>query len=186
MITSLSRVRPVICDTQRKTEHARVVTCRVLASRGCSCISPVPLFPAEIRDYSKCTVAEQFVAQSSCRWFDFSFALLWNSLVRSPLNCDDFSPRQTVATSSMPNIVVTSTERLLEDHESVVDVVSSWPWDSENKLVLNNRREKYALFRNPQVNRSVIIYIVPGACFSKVPRTFRARKTSSQTAIHFF
>lgn len=41
-------------------------------------------------------------------------------------------------------------ERLLEDHESVVDVVSSWPWDSENKLVLNNRREKYALFRNPQ------------------------------------
>lgn len=43
-----------------------------------------------------------------------------------------------------------SVERLLEDHESVVDVVSSWPWDSENKLVLNNRREKYALFRNPQ------------------------------------
>ncbi|XP_068716429.1 amyloid beta A4 precursor protein-binding family B member 1-interacting protein-like isoform X2 [Montipora foliosa] len=43
-----------------------------------------------------------------------------------------------------------SLERLLEDHESVVDVVSSWPWDSENKLVLNNRREKYALFRNPQ------------------------------------
>lgn len=41
-------------------------------------------------------------------------------------------------------------ERLLEDHESVVDVVSSWPWDSENKLVINNRREKYALFRNPQ------------------------------------
>lgn len=41
-------------------------------------------------------------------------------------------------------------ERLLEDHESVVDVVSTWPWDSENKLVINNRREKYALFRNPQ------------------------------------
>ena len=44
-----------------------------------------------------------------------------------------------------------SSERLLEDHESVVDVVSTWPWDSENKLVINNRREKYALFRNPQV-----------------------------------
>lgn len=43
-----------------------------------------------------------------------------------------------------------SIERLVEDHESVVDVVSTWPWDSENKLVLNNRREKYALFRNPQ------------------------------------
>ncbi|KAJ7386686.1 Ras-associated and pleckstrin y domains-containing protein 1 [Desmophyllum pertusum] len=38
----------------------------------------------------------------------------------------------------------------MEDHESVVDVVSSWPWDSENKLVINNRREKYSLFRNPQ------------------------------------
>ena len=32
-----------------------------------------------------------------------------------------------------------------------MDVVSSWPWDSQNKLILNNRREKYAVFRNPQV-----------------------------------
>ena len=93
--------------------------------------------------------------------------LAFMELLRS-LKCDDFSPKQSVATSVMPNIFITSTERLLEDHESVVDVVSSWPWDSENKLVLNNRREKYALFRNPQVNRNVIIHIVPGVCFSKV------------------
>ena len=42
---------------------------------------------------------------------------------------------------------------MLEDHESVVDVVSNWPWDSSNKLVITNKREKYALFRNPQVNK---------------------------------
>ena len=107
----------------------------------------------------KCTVAKQFVAQSNCPGFELRFTRLRDSLGRSPLNCDDFSPSQSLATSVIPNIFITFTERLLEDHESVVDVVSSWPWDSENKLVLNNRREKYALFRNPQVNRKIIILI---------------------------
>ncbi|XP_048579488.1 amyloid beta A4 precursor protein-binding family B member 1-interacting protein isoform X2 [Nematostella vectensis] len=41
-------------------------------------------------------------------------------------------------------------ERSLEDHESVVDVVSSWPWENNNRIVINNKREKYALFKNPQ------------------------------------
>ena len=60
-------------------------------------------------------------------------------------------PFSHTLTSTLILLVFWSLERLLEDHESVVDVVSSWPWDSQNKLILNNRREKYAVFRNPQV-----------------------------------
>ncbi|KAK3749907.1 hypothetical protein QZH41_017364, partial [Actinostola sp. cb2023] len=41
-------------------------------------------------------------------------------------------------------------ERCLEDHESVVDIVSYWPWENENRIVISNKREKYALFKNPQ------------------------------------
>lgn len=46
-------------------------------------------------------------------------------------------------------------ERCLEDHESVVDVVSYWPWENENRIVITNKRDKYALFRNPQVCRQI-------------------------------
>ena len=60
-------------------------------------------------------------------------------------------PFSHTLTPTLILLVFWSLERLLEDHESVVDVVSSWPWDSQNKLILNNRREKYAVFRNPQV-----------------------------------
>lgn len=39
----------------------------------------------------------------------------------------------------------------MEDHESVVDIVSYWPWENENRIVIANKTDKYALFRNPQV-----------------------------------
>ena len=74
-------------------------------------------------------------------------------------------PVYRTLTSTLILLVFWSLERLLEDHESVVDVVSSWPWDSQNKLILNNRREKYAVFRNPQV---CILIRGEDVCFKKV------------------
>lgn len=44
-----------------------------------------------------------------------------------------------------------SPERFFEDHENVVEVLSDWTRDSENKVLFLEKKEKYALFKNPQV-----------------------------------
>jgi len=44
-----------------------------------------------------------------------------------------------------------SPERFFEDHENVVEVLSDWTRDSENKILFLEKSEKYALFKNPQV-----------------------------------
>ncbi|KAM9230519.1 amyloid beta A4 precursor protein-binding family B member 1-interacting protein isoform 1-T2 [Dugong dugon] len=41
-------------------------------------------------------------------------------------------------------------ERLFEDHENVVEVLSDWTRDTENKLLFLEKEEKYAVFKNPQ------------------------------------
>ncbi|NXC43887.1 AB1IP protein, partial [Penelope pileata] len=41
-------------------------------------------------------------------------------------------------------------ERFFEDHENVVEVLSDWTRDTENKIVFLEKSEKYALFKNPQ------------------------------------
>uniref|UniRef100_A0A8C0I9A6 Amyloid beta A4 precursor protein-binding family B member 1-interacting protein n=1 Tax=Bubo bubo TaxID=30461 RepID=A0A8C0I9A6_BUBBB len=41
-------------------------------------------------------------------------------------------------------------ERFFEDHENVVEVLSNWTRDTENKILFLERSEKYALFKNPQ------------------------------------
>ncbi|XP_023404624.2 amyloid beta A4 precursor protein-binding family B member 1-interacting protein isoform X2 [Loxodonta africana] len=41
-------------------------------------------------------------------------------------------------------------ERLFEDHENVVEVLSDWTRDTENKLLFLQKEEKYAVFKNPQ------------------------------------
>ncbi|NXP43645.1 AB1IP protein, partial [Heliornis fulica] len=41
-------------------------------------------------------------------------------------------------------------ERFFEDHENVVEVLSDWTRDTENKILFLEKREKYALFKNPQ------------------------------------
>ncbi|NXP81363.1 AB1IP protein, partial [Ramphastos sulfuratus] len=43
-----------------------------------------------------------------------------------------------------------SPERFFEDHENVVEVLSSWTRDTENKILFLEKSEKYALFKNPQ------------------------------------
>ncbi|XP_068002195.1 amyloid beta A4 precursor protein-binding family B member 1-interacting protein isoform X1 [Melanerpes formicivorus] len=41
-------------------------------------------------------------------------------------------------------------ERFFEDHENVIEVLSSWTRDTENKILFLEKSEKYALFKNPQ------------------------------------
>ncbi|XP_043823821.1 amyloid beta A4 precursor protein-binding family B member 1-interacting protein [Dromiciops gliroides] len=41
-------------------------------------------------------------------------------------------------------------ERIFEDHENVVEILSNWTRDTENKLLFLEKDEKYAVFKNPQ------------------------------------
>lgn len=41
-------------------------------------------------------------------------------------------------------------ERAFEDHENLVDPLSAWTRDSENKVLFQERPEKYEVFKNPQ------------------------------------
>ena len=44
-------------------------------------------------------------------------------------------------------------ERVLEDHENVVDIHTSWPRDNKNIFVLRKNEKKYDLLENPQVRK---------------------------------
>ena len=50
----------------------------------------------------------------------------------------------------------TSSERIFEDHENVVEVLSNWTRDTENKVLFLEKEEKYAVFKNPQVKMTCI------------------------------
>ncbi|XP_028288602.1 amyloid beta A4 precursor protein-binding family B member 1-interacting protein [Parambassis ranga] len=41
-------------------------------------------------------------------------------------------------------------ERAFEDHENLVDLLSTWMRDSENKVLFQERKEKNEVFKNPQ------------------------------------
>ncbi|XP_007439310.1 amyloid beta A4 precursor protein-binding family B member 1-interacting protein, partial [Python bivittatus] len=41
-------------------------------------------------------------------------------------------------------------ERFFEDHENVIEVLSVWTRDTENKMLFLEKDEKYAVFKNPQ------------------------------------
>ncbi|KAL1784891.1 amyloid beta A4 precursor protein-binding family B member 1-interacting [Sigmodon hispidus] len=41
-------------------------------------------------------------------------------------------------------------ERIFEDHENVVEILSDWTRDTENKVLFLKKEEKYAVFKNPQ------------------------------------
>ncbi|XP_051538419.1 amyloid beta A4 precursor protein-binding family B member 1-interacting protein-like [Myxocyprinus asiaticus] len=43
------------------------------------------------------------------------------------------------------------TERGFEDHENLVEPLSTWQRDSENKLLFQEKNDKYEVFKNPQV-----------------------------------
>ncbi|KAG2458301.1 AB1IP protein, partial [Polypterus senegalus] len=41
-------------------------------------------------------------------------------------------------------------ERIFEDHENMVECLSQWTRDSENRILFIERKDKYAVFKNPQ------------------------------------
>lgn len=43
-------------------------------------------------------------------------------------------------------------ERILEDHENLVENLLNWTRDGQNRLMFTERMEKYAVFKNPQVH----------------------------------
>lgn len=43
------------------------------------------------------------------------------------------------------------TERGFEDHENLVEPLSTWTRDTENKVIFQERKDKYEVFRNPQI-----------------------------------
>jgi len=40
----------------------------------------------------------------------------------------------------------------MEEHEYVLNTVLDWSRDTDNTLVFANRRDKYIVFKNPQVS----------------------------------
>ncbi len=45
-----------------------------------------------------------------------------------------------------------STERGFEDHENLVEPLSTWTRDTENKVLFQEKQDKYEVFRNPQAS----------------------------------
>eukprot|EP00064_Thunnus_orientalis_P016989 superscaffoldBa00003497_g17063 len=52
-------------------------------------------------------------------------------------------------------------ERTFEDHENLVEPLSAWTRDSENKVLFQERKEKNEVFKNPQENFCGTSIIVP-------------------------
>ncbi|EPY75546.1 amyloid beta A4 precursor protein-binding family B member 1-interacting protein isoform 2 [Camelus ferus] len=61
-------------------------------------------------------------------------------------------------------------ERFFEDHENVIEVLSDWTRDTENKVLFLEKEEKYAVFKNPQESfcgTSIIVPELEGALYLK-------------------
>ena len=50
-----------------------------------------------------------------------------------------------------PSLLLSLTERTLEDHEKVLGSLSHWPRGSTNSIVFKNNPEKYYLLKRPQM-----------------------------------
>ncbi|TRY58530.1 hypothetical protein DNTS_004931 [Danionella cerebrum] len=51
------------------------------------------------------------------------------------------------------------TERGFEDHENLVEPLSTWTRDTENKVLFLERKDKYEVFKNPQASIQMIFYL---------------------------
>ena len=54
-------------------------------------------------------------------------------------------------------IIVNHVERVIEDHEIVVDIYSTWPRQNSNTFVFKFLETKYDLFENPTVSHTSVI-----------------------------
>ena len=69
-----------------------------------------------------------------------------------------------------------------KDHVSLKRVDEGWI--TTVNIFKNGTFKRWPLVWEHQLVSKIPSRFSPGACFSKVPRTFRARKASCQTAIH--
>ena len=53
--------------------------------------------------------------------------------------------------SFSPSLLLSLTERTLEDHEKVLESLSHWPRGNTNSIVFKNNPEKYYLLKRPQM-----------------------------------
>lgn len=94
-------------------------------------------------------------------------AALTGACVRPTLNCRLVRWTRTHTDTPMPKIISTEagytcvfniSERGFEDHEHVVEPLSSWTRLSENKMYFVSRPQKYVMFTNPQVSKSALAF----------------------------
>ena len=50
-------------------------------------------------------------------------------------------------------------ERVIEDHEIVVDIYSTWPRQNSNTFMFKKLEIKYDLFENPIVSQPILLFI---------------------------
>lgn len=53
------------------------------------------------------------------------------------------------------------TERTFEDHENLVEPLLAWTRDSENKVLFQERKDKFQVFKNPQVGPVIALKKIP-------------------------
>lgn len=53
-----------------------------------------------------------------------------------------------------------SAERIIEDHESVMEVLSGWGMDTDSRLYFRKNYAKYEFFRKPLVSVRFVLFIV--------------------------
>lgn len=88
-----------------------------------------------------------FLSSSSCFLFDAYFRFV---LVNYVYNMDYIDIDRKKQLHNLHERLVFP-ERTFEDHENLVEPLSAWTRDSENKVLFLERGEKYEVFKNPQV-----------------------------------
>lgn len=97
-----------------------------------------------------------WVLHPSVQWkrvLDYPALSEWTSDNDYILTQEFLQPQQRAETVWVSYVIFSvSPERFFEDHENVVEVLSDWTRDTENKILFLEKSQKYALFKNPQVS----------------------------------
>lgn len=80
----------------------------------------------------------------SLSWFGFRLTLTWEPAYQVALQCSCPTLCEVFLSPPPP-------ERVLEDHEVVVEVQAAWPSESDTKLLFRKNYAKYEFFRTPVV-----------------------------------
>lgn len=63
-------------------------------------------------------------------------------------------------TQWLPSSFLISAERIIEDHESVMEVLSGWGMDTDSRLYFRKNYAKYEFFRKPLVSVCFVLFTV--------------------------